>query len=234
MSSLETSTRRERRQLETRQRILTAAAELFGEHGVQATKVSDICQSADIAHQTFFNHFRSKADLVRQLVAAGCDFVAAAAFEAQREGETTGARIAVFFSRILDATTGTGPMHHELLAETFRASQTDADAEGLERIREGILALVRSGIDSGEVTRRHAPEDLARLVFATLHTLMFEWASAPEFPIAERAQQMARLLGHAIAPGPGEPAPGPARGGFTPRHGRSRHHGPRDEGPPNK
>ncbi len=202
--------RRQRRLLETRQRILTAAAELFGEQGVQATKVSDICESADIAHQTFFNHFRGKADLVRELVAAGCDFVAAAALEAQREGETTGTRIALFFSRILDATTGAGPMHHELLAETFRAAERDADREGLDRIREAILALVRSGIGAGEVTRRHAPEDLARLVFGTLHTLMFEWASAPDFPIAERAEHMARLLAHAIAPAPEERAPRPA------------------------
>jgi AcrR family transcriptional regulator len=201
-----TTTRRERRQLETRQRILTAAAELFGEQGVQATKVSDICENADIAHQTFFNHFRGKADLVRELVAAGCDFVAATAVEAQRDGETTGARIALFFSRILHATTGVGPMHHELLAETFRASQTDADREGLARIHEAVLALVHAGIEAGEVTRRHAPEDLALLVFGTLHTLMFEWASAPDFPIAERAEHMARLLTHAIAPAPDERA----------------------------
>jgi AcrR family transcriptional regulator len=205
-SQAELTTRRERRQLETRQRILTAAAELFGEQGVQATKVSDICASADIAHQTFFNHFRSKADLVRELVTAGCDFVAAAAFEAQREGKTTGARIALFFSRILDATAGTGPMHHELLAETFRASQTDADPQGVDRIREAILAWVRSGIEAGEVTRRHAPEDLALLVFGTLHTLMFEWASARDYPIAERAASMARLLAQAVAPAPNERA----------------------------
>jgi AcrR family transcriptional regulator len=207
MSSPTTTTRRERRQLETRQRIVAAAAELFGEQGVQATKVTDICESADIAHQTFFNHFRSKADLVRELVAAGCDFVAAAAFEAQREGETTGARIALFFCRILDATTGAGPMHHDLLAETFRAAQTDADREGLDRIREAILALVHSGIAAGDVTRRHAPEDLALLVFGTLHTLMFEWASAPGYPIAERAEHMARLLARSIAPAPDERAP---------------------------
>ena len=58
-------TRRARRQLELRQRILTAAAELFGEQGVNATKVSEICASADIAHQTFFNQFGSKEALVR-------------------------------------------------------------------------------------------------------------------------------------------------------------------------
>jgi AcrR family transcriptional regulator len=206
------TSRRDRRQLETRQRILTAAAELFGERGVQATKVTEICERADIAHQTFFNHFPTKAELVRELVAAGCEFVAATALEAQREGANTGAWISLFFSRILDATTGVGPMHHELVAETFRAAQADADHQGLDRIREAIRTLMLAGIEAGEVTRRHPPEDLALLVFGTLHTLMFEWANAPDYPIAERAERMARLLAHAVAPASDEQTPrSPAR-----------------------
>jgi len=201
------TTRRERRLLETRQRILTAAAELFGEQGVQATKVAEICASADVAHQTFFNHFPTKADLVRELAAAGRDFVVSAVDEAHREGATTGVRIAHFFTRILDATTGTGPMHHELLVETIHAAETDADSVRDRRIHDAIGALVRSGIEAGEVTRRHEPEDLVLLVFGALHSLMLEWANAPDYPIAERAERMARLLAHAIAPALGERAP---------------------------
>lgn|SRR5262245_11010608 len=196
--------RRERRQLELRQRILAAASELFGEQGVHATKVSEICASADVAYQTFFNYFRSKEGLVRELVGSGCDFVVAAVEEAHREGATTGDRIALLFSRIIGVTMGAGPMHHELLVETFRASVADADPEGERRIQEAIAALVRSGIEAGEVTRRHEPEDLVLLVFGALDRLMHEWASAADYPIAERSPRLARLLAHAIAPAPDE------------------------------
>lgn len=183
---------------------MTAASELFGEQGVRATKVADICANADVALQTFFNHFASKDELVHALVAEGYDFVVAAIEEAHREGATTGERLARLFSRILDATAGAGPMHHELLAETFRASQVDGYVEGESRIHQAIGRLVRAGIANREVTRRHAPEDLVRLVYGALNMLMFEWADAPDFPIAENASRMARLLAHAVAPAPDE------------------------------
>jgi monoterpene epsilon-lactone hydrolase len=60
-------TRRERRKIEMRERILEAAVALFDEHGFAATKVSEICEQADIAHKTFFNHFPSKQDLLSEI-----------------------------------------------------------------------------------------------------------------------------------------------------------------------
>ncbi len=50
-------TRRERRKREVRGRILAAAVGLFDERGFGATKVAEICERADVAHKTFFNHF---------------------------------------------------------------------------------------------------------------------------------------------------------------------------------
>ena len=59
--------RRERRKLEVRGRILKAAGDLFTQHGFQATKVAEICEQADIAQKTFFNHFPSKQHLLREI-----------------------------------------------------------------------------------------------------------------------------------------------------------------------
>ena len=61
MSSQARSNRLDRRKQETRARILEAAVELFGEVGFEATKVADVCERADVARQTFFNHFPSKS-----------------------------------------------------------------------------------------------------------------------------------------------------------------------------
>jgi hypothetical protein len=91
-------------------------------------------------------------------------------------------------------------MHHELLVETFRSSQVDADLEGERRIREAIERVLRSGIDTGEVTREHEVDDLVLLIFGALNTLMLEWASTPDYPIAERSRRLAQLLDHAVAP----------------------------------
>src|SRR5579862_9724680 len=52
--------RRERRRLETRERIYRAALELFAERGFMETTVEDITEAADVGKGTFFNYFPTK------------------------------------------------------------------------------------------------------------------------------------------------------------------------------
>jgi AcrR family transcriptional regulator len=52
--------RRERRKLETRRSIRTAALTLFAEKGFEATTITDITDAADVAPRTFFLHFATK------------------------------------------------------------------------------------------------------------------------------------------------------------------------------
>ncbi|MFZ0091341.1 MAG: helix-turn-helix domain-containing protein [Solirubrobacteraceae bacterium] len=47
-----------------RERLLTAAYELFSWHGVQAVGVDAIIDRSGVARQTMYRHFRSKQDLV--------------------------------------------------------------------------------------------------------------------------------------------------------------------------
>ena len=56
--------RRERKKLETRARILRAALELFSEHGYDEVRIEDIRDRADVANATFFAHFPTKASLI--------------------------------------------------------------------------------------------------------------------------------------------------------------------------
>jgi AcrR family transcriptional regulator len=49
--------RLERRKREVREKILAAAFELFLRQGVAATTIEQICEHADVANRTFFNHF---------------------------------------------------------------------------------------------------------------------------------------------------------------------------------
>jgi AcrR family transcriptional regulator len=56
--------RRERKKLETRQRIVDGAVALFATQGYDATTMDDIAESADVSRATAFNFFPRKADLV--------------------------------------------------------------------------------------------------------------------------------------------------------------------------
>ena len=71
--------RAERRKNELRERILASAFELFLSQGVSATRIDEICERADIASRTFFNHFPTRQDMVLYFdygtgAAPGCTF----------------------------------------------------------------------------------------------------------------------------------------------------------------
>jgi AcrR family transcriptional regulator len=55
---------RERRRLETRERIVDAATDLFAERGFDAVSVMEIARTAGVVEKTVFNHFPVKEGLV--------------------------------------------------------------------------------------------------------------------------------------------------------------------------
>jgi AcrR family transcriptional regulator len=198
------ASRSQRRRQETADRIVEAAASLFGERGVEATKVADICARADVAHQTFFNHFPTKQDLVRELVVRGHAFLQEEIETALRTGRSTEERIVQLFARIHGAATTVGPMHQDLVSESVRAAHEASDAAQTRELHRAFEKLVRAGRAQGDVTRRHATEDLVALLLGGLSQLMYEWTSRADFPFRTRSARMARLLAEALAPRPGE------------------------------
>jgi AcrR family transcriptional regulator len=55
---------REKKKAETRNGILNAARDLFGERGFDGTTLDDICEATRISRRTFFRYFPSKEALV--------------------------------------------------------------------------------------------------------------------------------------------------------------------------
>src|SRR5262245_38049417 len=75
----------------TRQRIVTAAAAEFRQHGIVATGLADLMSAAGLTHGGFYRHFDSKDQLVAEasavaLAATTEKFAAAASREPGRKG----------------------------------------------------------------------------------------------------------------------------------------------------
>src|SRR4029453_9540708 len=113
--SSQVGSRGHRRKQETRARILDAAVELFGLVGFEATKISDICDEADVARQTFFNHFPTKDDLLSAIYREGVGFISATLDSACERGRTTRERIALFYEGIVTAAGGVGASSREMV-----------------------------------------------------------------------------------------------------------------------
>ena len=59
--------RREQRRLETRQRLLDAAKQVFSQIGYQEASILDLTEAADVSKRTFYLHFTDKEAIIEEL-----------------------------------------------------------------------------------------------------------------------------------------------------------------------
>jgi len=203
--------RRERRKRELRARIVEAAGALFAEQGYQETRVADVCERADIAQKTFFNHFPTKLDLLREIAQDGIEELLLEIEDARKAELGTGARLQRFFDTVSTHIEEAGPHNRELLVELVHLISGDAAARSqrARRLHAAFRALVEDGLAQGDVTRRHDPQALTELVLGAYYVLIFNYANLDDFPIREHAAAAARVLADALAPHP-EECNGPA------------------------
>lgn len=199
-------TRRERRKLEMRERIVEAAQTLFEGQGFQETRVADICDRADIAQKTFFNHFPTKIDVLRDIAHAGIENMMFEIEDIRKAELTTPDRIHRFFDTVATHVLEAGPSNRELLNELVLVISGDA-AERSEqgvRLHGAFRGIVEDGLAQGDVTRRHDPQALTEMLLGAYYVLMFNYANLDDFPVRERGHAAARILADALAPHPEE------------------------------
>ena len=197
--------RRERKKLALRARVLEAATVLFSQRGFAETKVADICERADVAQKTFFNYFATKQDLLREIAAFALDELLVDVENARKHEHTTAARLARFFAQTAERVARGGAMHRELVTELVHTVHSMPEkSEHARRLHAAFDAIVREGLASGELTRRHAPETLTQMILGTYYVLIFDFANLNDHPIRAHADAAARFLADALAARPGE------------------------------
>ena len=197
--------RRERRKLEVRSRILEAAKALFAEQGFGDTKVTEICERADVAHKTFFNHFPSRQHLIRELAGASVQ-ATLEDFEAiRKQYGSTRERLLALFDRVAEKTSDAIGMHREMLTEMVHAVHESPDKSvHARKYHDALGAFIEDGLEMGDVTKRHDVETLTEMILGAYYVLMFNYANLDDFPIRKQAKAAARFLADALAPAPEE------------------------------
>ncbi|MGH0029499.1 MAG: TetR/AcrR family transcriptional regulator [Myxococcota bacterium] len=198
--------RRERRKLEMHARIVLAARDLFEEQGFGETRVADICERADIAQKTFFNHFPTKLDVLREIAHSGIEELMFDIEDIRKAELSTAQRIHRFFDTVGSHISDAGPRNRELLVELVHLISGDAAerSEQARRLLAAMQGIVEDGLVLGDVTRRHDPQALTEMILGAYYVLVFNYANLDDFPIRERGQAAARILADALAPHPEE------------------------------
>jgi len=198
--------RRERRKLEVRARIVEAACALFEERGFDATTVQEIADRADVASGTFFNHFPTKLDLLRALSQEGVEELTREVEHLRKADLSTRERLRRLFAFVAAHIDDGRPRNRELLVEMVHSISADPGQRSAQAstLLTSIQGLIEEGLVRGDVTRRHDPLALTELILGAYYVLVFNYANLDDFPVRERAAAAADVLADALARKPEE------------------------------
>jgi AcrR family transcriptional regulator len=194
--------RRERRRIETRERLFRAALKLFAERGYMATTVEDITEAADVGKGTFFNYFPTKEHV---LGTYGAERLAALerSLEDARRGTRPVLDVLGDLAADLAGQSGQSP---QLLRAIYaaHASCSPVRAELQARLKLGcelMTEIVALAQERGEIRRDLPSLELGRLVQTILMGVTLAWSLNPN----SSARKTASAIWDLVRPGLEEP-----------------------------
>ncbi|MCW2786001.1 MAG: transcriptional regulator [Marmoricola sp.] len=172
-------TRTDRRKQRVREQILNAAFDLFLAQGVDATKIEDICDRADVANRTFFNHFATRQDMMRALGEYRLLNLHDVAIELP--GDSALAHLRQLLNAVAARLDETSEAYRELIGSMLATS-----GYAVERgtgLHDTFQEIVKQGVASGEFSTAHDPSILADIVASGFTAAIVNWTMNPAYSL---------------------------------------------------
>jgi AcrR family transcriptional regulator len=204
--------RRSRRRRELHQSILATAAELFARDGYDATTVEKIADAADIVPATFFNHFRSKEDVLREVGQDVFSRFRRLVDEQIDRDVTSSERLRGFAARSAELVRRAPEMTRRVLVAVLRSSRPGESGAELASMHADFVRLLERGqraapqnvqVDAQPNVQadmqRDVPHDLdidlaAEILVSVVIGAMTHWINDPAYPLETRLGQSLSLL----------------------------------------
>ena len=170
--------------MNSREKILTCARDLFHQVGYQATSVDVILRNCGVAKSNFYYHFKTKDDLAHAVLDLQASEYEAAAEETLHNPDLLPAdRLRRFCEQI--GNTQVERKHHAgcpfgNFAAALSTSEGDERAEMFrgrlcvffDRLERQLTECLTEGVALGEFRSDLAPQEMARCLLATIEGLM--------------------------------------------------------------
>jgi AcrR family transcriptional regulator len=168
-----TTGRRERKKLETRERILESGVALFAAHGYDSTTMEQIGERADVSRATVFNYFARKDDIVFEWFGRlRAEFASSLAGDDQPAVDTM-SRLRRAFRVLADGYEADPAAGRAMVRAWQRAGgpllADESDAPGL------VADTVRAGQRAGDIPRGLDPDQVARILFDVYLGVLYRW-----------------------------------------------------------
>ena len=188
---------RERKKLETRERIRAAASELFARHGYGAATMRQIAKRAHVALGTLFNYAEDKRDLVFLIFNEELNAITDVALAAPRAGQPLVDQLIAVF-RVHYRWLGARPALARILLQELTFYSSGKQAATFHAIRkrliDGVEDLIRKAQAAKKISSREKPEVIARHIFFVYSASLRWWIAAPRPDPNKGVADLRRLL----------------------------------------
>lgn len=190
--------RRSRRRRELHHSILQTAAELFARDGYETTTVEKIAAAVDIAPATFFNHFRSKEDVLREIGQDVFSHFRRLVDEQLARPVTSMERLHGFATRGAALVRRAPEMTRRVLMAVLRAPRPGEAGAELASMQADFAQLLRRGRDD-DAPAKDVRDDLdvelaAEILVSVVIGAMTHWINDPDYPLEGRLRASFTLL----------------------------------------
>ena len=153
----------------TRQRILSAALAIMKTKGYQGTTIRDICQKVGIAPSSFYSHFHSKSDLLRDIYEES-DRYFSTELPSLLEGRSFKKQLEIFVKAYarLNIETGLDTMRVLFNPENVWFSQN-------RPMQKTLLKIFLSAIEQRQLPEDTDPLSLVKGLFIVLRGTCYDW-----------------------------------------------------------
>jgi AcrR family transcriptional regulator len=188
--------RRERRSEETREKIYSAALQLFVERGFNGTTIEAITDLADVGKGTFFNYFDNKEHVILMFGEKQLDRI----HTFVKENEASTSPLALLMYELAVSLTkqfsgNSAALFQSIIIAAFTNDTVKKQfSEGLAIGRETLAGLIAQRQRCGEIRDDLDAVDIAqsfqRMVFGTMVT----WSLDPAVPLEENLKKTTDIL----------------------------------------
>ena len=180
--------RRERQRLQMRERLLSAALELFASNGFAETTIDHVAERADVARQTVLNHFPYKADFARAWAQERHELLAAIG-----EGAAADESARSLVRRYLIALAELSERERDLTRAMFQSLTPN---EVFLHIRAVPAAAIERGQAQGEFISTADPAAAAEILTSLYVGTLSRWLidGPPPFDLAQTLAERLELV----------------------------------------
>lgn len=188
----------QQRSIETREKIMSAAVDLFSSRGYASSGVAAICQAAGVSKGAFYHHFSGKQVLFLALMDAWLDDLEA---EIERMYNASGSvaesllMMTGLLSEVFSQAEGQLPMFLEFWVQAARNPEVeDVLKAPYRRFRRRFAGIIQQGIDNGEFADVDAELAASTLVSLAVGFVLQGLVDSQGEDWGQQAQQSLEML----------------------------------------